>query len=91
MADWLDTQDPTKVADIIDRDGEKLMKRYNTGNVRFALWLSLVDRRMSNSVGVTHRDISDWTWADAFEDEMSPREAAREALAADDTFGAMFT
>jgi hypothetical protein len=30
--------------------------------------------------GMTHRDIADWHWYDAFDSEMSPRLAVIEAL-----------
>jgi hypothetical protein len=34
--------------------------------------------------------MADWTWWDAYEDGMSPAEAARAALEEDDTFSALF-
>ena len=77
------------VADFAARNAD-YVRDYANGNPEFGLWLALVDRRMGRAVGVTHRDIADWTWHDAFDDGVSPSEAAREALAADDTFGALF-
>ncbi|QFP95570.1 hypothetical protein SEA_GAUGELDP_87 [Mycobacterium phage GaugeLDP] len=47
----------------------------------FARWIGEVDRFLLGHYGVTHRDIADWTWRDAYQDEMGPRAAAREAIA----------
>lgn len=57
------------------------------GDREFGLWLYLVDRRIGF---LTHRDIADWHWRDAFDDGVSPTEAAREALSIDDTFSILF-
>lgn len=89
MADWLDTQNPVKVAEVIERDGAVLCERYGTDNPRFALWLALVDRHLTRLIGLGHRDIEDWSWRDAFDAETSPREAARTALEDSDLYGPM--
>jgi hypothetical protein len=39
-----------------------------------------VDNFIGKEWGVTHRDIADWQWYDAYESEMSPRAAAEEAM-----------
>lgn len=65
--------------------------RENAGGDReFGLWLFMVDRKMRRLVGIGHRDIADWHWHDAFDDGVSPSEAARDALGADDTFSELF-
>jgi hypothetical protein len=87
--DWLTTQDPQAVAKALTKLTPDDLERGNN-DPRFALWLKLVDRRMGRAIGLTHRDIGDWTWRDAFDDGVSPREAAFDALQADDTFGALF-
>ena len=53
------------------------------GDRGFALWLLLVDRKLGF---LSHRDIADWHWRDAYDDGMDPAEAAREAVAADGLF-----
>ena len=57
------------------------------GNERFGAWLLLVDREL-RSYGVSHRDLADWTWRDAYDDGVAPAEAAWEAMGAD-SLGAM--
>jgi hypothetical protein len=70
--------------------GERYIMDYAGGDVRFGVWLRLVDARLGKSLGIGHRDLSDWTWRDAFDDGLSPKEAAVAALEADDSFLAFF-
>ena len=60
---------------------------YARGDVPFALWLALTDRRVTRRVGLGIFDLADTTLADFFEDGMTPAEAADAVLEADDTFG----
>ena len=60
---------------------------YARGDVPFALWLALTDRRVTRRVGLGIFDLSDAPFADYFEDGMTPAEAADAVLEADDTFG----
>lgn len=57
--------------------------------LNFDQWLRLVDRIMGGLVGLTHSDIADWAWYDAWEGGESPRVAAISALQDDDTFSAL--
>lgn len=92
---WIDVQDPAKVESSLtqlkatDR-GRHIIEHYAGGDERFGLWLALADRRMTRAVGVGFSDISDWRWRDAYDEGYTPSEAAREALASDDTYAAMF-
>ena len=63
-------------------------REYAGGDIPFALWLALVDRRVMLRVGVGIFDLADAPLADYFEDGISPREAAGLVIEADDTFGA---
>lgn len=54
--------------------------RYAGGDRGFALWLLMVDRAIGF---LSHRDLADWHWRDAYDDGVSPREAAEEAVHAD--------
>jgi Family of unknown function (DUF5419) len=64
---------------IIEKD-PRYLEECAHGDPGFAIWLKLVDR----SLGVvSHRDIADWSWRDAYNDGVEPSEAAKEALAAD--------
>ncbi|NUS44741.1 MAG: hypothetical protein HOQ24_13765 [Mycobacteriaceae bacterium] len=57
------------------------------GNVHFALYMRLVDARMRKYFGITHRDIADYLWRDAFDAGTEPDEAIKDALAGDELFG----
>ncbi|CAM3437447.1 hypothetical protein [Tsukamurella hominis] len=82
MTDWLDTLDPTKVVTAIDQlaaSAPEYIAKQAGGDVRFALWLHLVDRQLRRLVGVGHADLVDCTWRDWFDSELSPREAVEQA------------
>lgn len=55
------------------------------GDLGFALWLALVDKRLSH-LGVSHSDLADFCSRDLYEDGVSPREGAARCLANDDGF-----
>lgn len=47
----------------------------------FTEWMKRVDKVIAVSFGgLTHRDISDFTYRDLFEDGVTPREAAMAAI-----------
>jgi hypothetical protein len=48
--------------------------------VQFSNWMDQVSRHIQSYTGLTIQDVSDWTWAAAFEDGMLPDEAAQEFL-----------
>jgi len=51
--------------------------------MNFEQWMRLVDiaiSKFSYDSGITHLDLCDWRYRDAFEDGCSPKEAAQEAL-----------
>jgi hypothetical protein len=97
--DWLARQDPAKVAASLaklraarernDRRTADYFRGLGETDEHFALWLALCDAACARMVGVGIFDIADWTWADAYGDGMSPREATGEALA-DDTYAEIF-
>lgn len=89
MADYLDRCDPEAVVRATDdlRAKHPELVEQAGGNVRLALYLTLVDRVLIRLVGSTHRDLADFTWADAFANETKPRDAAIDALEADDVYG----
>lgn len=59
------------------------------GDLGFALWLALVDRRLAR-LGVSHSDLADFNSRDLYEAGVSPREGALECLQGDDTYSMMF-
>lgn len=46
----------------------------------FEEWMQQVNVHLGALVGLGHRDIADWRYRDAYDDEVSPREAALSAL-----------
>jgi hypothetical protein len=90
---WLDTQDTGKVQEwqAAYRTLASLshIREYDGGDERFGVWLALVNARLTRGVGVGLFDLADWNMRDAYEDGMSPREAALEALRNDDTFAGL--
>lgn len=42
----------------------------------FENWLAQVDKELNKEWGFGHRDLPDWGWRDAFDDGLSPEEAA---------------
>jgi hypothetical protein len=46
----------------------------------FEEWLAAVDRDLMKLCKLTHRDLADYNYRDAFEDELTPLEAAWEVL-----------
>lgn len=57
------------------------------GDVHFALYVRLVDALMRKHFGITHNDIADFLWRDAFDAGTKPDEAIKDALANDEIFG----
>jgi len=68
--------------------GQKYMTAHNLTDPGFAVWLMLVDRALMKSIRFTHRDLADWSWRDAYDNGTSPQDAANQAVAEDDLFGA---
>jgi hypothetical protein len=92
---WLDEQDQSKVEAALEKfrtspSYEDAM-RYAYGHERFAFWMHMADRTMIRRLGLGIHDIGDWNWRDAFDEGESPTAALMEALAADDTYSAMFS
>lgn len=80
MTTYIDTLDPVRTDELLAKHGEILANRYGVTDQRFALWLGIVDQRLSMRTGMGHRDLADWTWRDAFDDGSSPSEAVQDAL-----------
>jgi len=61
-------------------------KRYSTTRLGFREWMGQVDMaidRMTGHQGLTSSDIADFEYRDAYDDEATPNETAREALEAE--------
>ncbi len=89
---WLDEQDEQRRAAITSMLDSERGERYPTeaGDDRgFAAWLLVADAVCTRCLGLSIFDIADWGWRDAYESGMTPGEALREALYADDTFATL--
>lgn len=54
----------------------------------FQQWLEEIDDILAIRIGLSHNDLDDWTYYDAWSDGMSPNEAAQEVLENDELFSA---
>ena len=70
--------------------GRNFLDDYAGGDERYAAWLILCEISCSRKIGLGIFDLSDWTWADAYADGLSPTAAVLGALASDDTYAALF-
>lgn len=43
-------------------------------------WIAKVDTFFYKEIGLSHDDIEDWRWYDAYDDGYEPEEAAKECL-----------
>jgi hypothetical protein len=54
----------------------------------FEQWMAKVDAVLVRTCGLTSGDLADWMYGDAYDDGVSPREAAQEVLAENGWVGA---
>jgi len=67
---------------------DRYVTEYANGDVDFALWLALVDLRLTRQIWLTHRDIADRPWREDYDAGRDPIDAADEA--AEDEAGQLF-
>ncbi|WP_461666500.1 hypothetical protein [Gordonia sputi] len=80
---WLASKSRTSVDNAIARLSATMPDRITDagGDGHFALWLYGVDRHIIAALGVGHRDLPDQRWRDRYEADISPAQAASDALA----------
>lgn len=82
---WLDTLDVDRYETLVNAvtfvSTYDDILDYAGGDESFALWLTLVDVRIDQTLGVRYSDLPDWSWRDAYEAGSSPRGAMNDALA----------
>lgn len=61
-----------------------------TNNLTFEQWFALVDIEVQNICFVSVHELSDFRSRDLFDDGVSPKEAAQEAIADDDLASLFF-
>jgi hypothetical protein len=79
---WLETKPADAVADAVvdlmastDPATRDLVDNYCGGDGRFALWMSLLNKRCITMLGLQVMDLEDWHWRDAYDAGDAPREA----------------
>lgn len=78
---WIENLPGPRLAEVIDKSGDKLKERYHTDDVYFAVWLHTLNRAVQRRVMVSFDDLEDWDYWSAYEGGMSPKDAALEMLA----------
>lgn len=56
------------------------MAAKEVNGLTFKQWQDAVERVVQRRLGVGFMDLADWRWFDAWQDEMTPAEAADEAI-----------
>lgn len=77
------------VRDVVDKKGQEwvdkiaptLLKRHNTKDIHFAMWMERVNSRVSGRTGMSYDDLEDWDYWSAYAGDTDPVEAAQDMLA----------
>ena len=80
MNAWIKSLPADKVKAWLNKNGENACKVHHTDDPQFALWLHYLDRAVKRRVVLGYRDLEDWDYWSAYDGDMSPTEAAVEAL-----------
>lgn len=80
---WLASKSRTSVDKAIAHLSATMPDRITDagGDAHFALWLYGTDRHIIAALGVGYRDLPDQSWRDRYEADISPAQAASDALA----------
>ena len=79
MNAWIATKDPAKVEAFADQIAAHEPNRITEadGDREFAVWMYGVDRVIRQRTnGFSHRDLPDFGWKDAYNDDLDPAVAA---------------
>ena len=81
MNAWIATKDPAVIAEIADRIAAHEPARIDNaaGDRNFAVWMFGVDRKLRATTGFNHSDLPDWSWRNAYDDDLTPDDAAADA------------
>ena len=78
---WLDTKPQDVVTDAVAQLASATganadsIRSYADGDLRFGLWIHLVDKRCVTVLGVGIFDLEDWHWRNAYDSGSSPKDA----------------
>ena len=90
MNAWIATKDPANVDAAADQIAAHEPNRITEadGDREFAVWMYGVDRAIRRRTnGFSHRDLPDFGWKDAYNDDLDPAVAAADAIAHWEEFG----
>lgn len=73
---WIDNLPGPRLAEVVAEHGDSLKERYYTDDVYFAIWMHALDRAVQRRVLMSAYDLEDWNYRDAYDDDMTPRDAA---------------
>lgn len=80
MNAWIDNLPGPKLASVVENQGDWMKERYHTDDVHFAIWLHALNSAVRRRVLVDFDDLEDWGYHDAYDADMTPKEAAIEML-----------
>lgn len=78
---WFDSVPGPALQRVIEEKGDALKERHHTDDVHFAVWLQALDQAVARRIGLGYRDLEDWAYRDAYDEGMTPKQAAVEMLA----------
>jgi hypothetical protein len=93
MNAWLASKPADVVEDAVAQLAADVRQRavdvrsYAGGDMHFALWLSLVNKRCTTVTGLGVFDLEDWRWRDAYDSGASPKDALEDFMVETDLFG----
>ena len=92
MNTWMASKPSDKIAEAIAKMNAatdmvtRSVCEYAGDDEHFALWLNLANARVMRITSMTINDLPDYLWRDAYDEGMSPREAASDMLLATEDF-----
>lgn len=77
---WFDTLPGPRLKKIIEEHGDKLLERYHTIDVHFAVWMHAMNKAVQRRVPMSYDDFEDWDYRTAYDEGMFPARAAIQML-----------
>lgn len=80
MNAWIANLPGPRLKRVVEEKSDALMKRHHTDDVYFAVWLQALDQAVRRRIILSYDDLEDWGYWDAYDADMTPRDAAIEML-----------
>lgn len=81
MNQWIDTLPGPRLKQLVTEHGDMLRELYGTKDAYFGVWMHSLNHIVRRTTGLSFDDLEDWMYWDAYEGDMSPKEAATQMLA----------